>query len=374
MAIIKKQSFIITVFLSVLLLLPITACTQSSEQVQPGAATSAPETNTSTEATNTPSPEPTPVEPAFPVTVTDQAGREVTIEKQPERIVSGYYISTSTLIAMDLAGKLVGIEARAETRPIYQLATPELLQLPNVGTARDFNMEACLALEPDLVVLPIRLSDAADTLADMGVPAILVSPESVDELLDMITLLAAATGISSPADYLYAYLEVSFFDITNSAQQISSRKTVYFTGTSSYLSTAPEGMFQSSLISIAGGINAAGGLDGESRQEVSYEQLLVMNPEYIIIASEAGFDIEDILNDPQLESIHAVIEGQVYKMPAAFEAWDSPVPSSFLGMRWLQCIITDYADPDEQMEKMRESAFDFYNEFYGIEIDTELIN
>ena len=46
------------------------------------------------------------------VTLTDQAGREVTIEKEPQQIVSGYYITTSLLIALDKQDSLVGIEAR----------------------------------------------------------------------------------------------------------------------------------------------------------------------------------------------------------------------------------------------------------------------
>ena len=73
---------------------------------------------------------------AFPVTVTDQAGRTVTIEAEPERIVSGYYISTSLLIALDLDEKLVGIntvvdDARAKGgiydpsgRRIHHIAHP----------------------------------------------------------------------------------------------------------------------------------------------------------------------------------------------------------------------------------------------------------
>ena len=38
----------------------------------------------------------------YPVTVTDQAGREVVIEAEPQKLVSGYYISTSLMIALEL--------------------------------------------------------------------------------------------------------------------------------------------------------------------------------------------------------------------------------------------------------------------------------
>lgn len=84
----------------------------------------------------------------YPVTVTDQAGRDVTIEAQPTRLVSGYYISTSALIALGLQDSLVGIEAKAASRPIYQLSAPQLLELPSVGSAKEFDLEGCAALEP----------------------------------------------------------------------------------------------------------------------------------------------------------------------------------------------------------------------------------
>lgn len=51
------------------------------------------------------------LETTYPVTITDALGREVTIEEEPERLVSGYYITTSYLAALDLDEKLVGTEA-----------------------------------------------------------------------------------------------------------------------------------------------------------------------------------------------------------------------------------------------------------------------
>ena len=73
---------------------------------------------------------------SYPLTVTDQAGRTITFEKAPEKIASSYYISTSLLLALGLQDKLVGIEAKANTRNIYKLAAPAIVSLPNMGTAR----------------------------------------------------------------------------------------------------------------------------------------------------------------------------------------------------------------------------------------------
>lgn len=97
------------------------------------------------------------VSTSYPLTVTDQAGRTVTFEKAPEKIASSYYISTSLLLALGLKDKLVGIEAKANTRNIYKLAAPSIVSLPNMGTAKEFNTEACVAAAPDVVFLPMKL-------------------------------------------------------------------------------------------------------------------------------------------------------------------------------------------------------------------------
>ena len=84
---------------------------------------------------------------------------------------------------------MVGIEAKADSRNIYALAAPTMLDLPNVGSAKDFNLEACIALEPDLVILPKKLSEPAETLSSMGIPVLLVDPESGEQLREAISLI-----------------------------------------------------------------------------------------------------------------------------------------------------------------------------------------
>src|SRR5699024_1391402 len=133
-------------------------------------------------------------ESQYPVTLTDAAGREVTIEEEPEKLVSGYYITTSMLIALGQQDKLVGIEAKADSRPIYSLAAPELLELPNVGTAKQFDLEGCAAMEPDLVILPMKLKDSVPALEELDITVLTVNPEDLSLLEETITMLGKATG------------------------------------------------------------------------------------------------------------------------------------------------------------------------------------
>lgn len=298
----------------------------------------------------------------YPVTVTDQAGREVTIEKEPSSIVSGYYISSSLLIALGLKDKVVGIEAKADKRPIYKLAAPELTELPNVGTAKEFNLETCAALSPDLVILPIKLKDAAQSLTDLGITVLLVNPESQDLMTEMINTIATATNTNSEAAKLLAYIDSQKNMLTSALSGVEP-ESVYLAGNSSFLSTAGPSMYQSSIIELAGGKNAADSITDSYWAEISYEQLLAWDPSYIIIASDAEYTVDDVMNDPNLAECTAVKNSHVYAIPGDVEALDSPVPAGILASVWLAGILhPDQVSADTYTTEMTN----YYETFYGI--------
>lgn len=298
---------------------------------------------------------------AEPVVLTDMAGREVSIEAVPERIVSGYYISTSTLIALGLSDKLVGIEAKADKRPIYKLSAPQLIELPNVGTAKEFNLEGCLALEPDLVILPLKLKSAAQTLEELGIPVLLVNPESQEQLMEMIALLGDATGTAHRAGELADYIQTQQAALAELLADADA-PTVYLGGNSALLSTAGQAMYQSDMIVRAGGVNVAAEIQDTYWVDISYEQLLAWDPEYIILASDAAYTAQDVLADENLKDCTAVKNGNVFHLPADVESWDSPVPSGFLGSCWMASVLHgDLVTESDCTAWINE----FYGTFYG---------
>ena len=304
---------------------------------------------------------------SYPVTVTDQLGREVTIEKEPETLVSGYYISTSLLLALNQQDKLTGVEAKAGSRSIYRLSAPSIIDLPNVGTAKEFDLEQCAALHPDLVILPAKLKDVIPSLEELGITVLAVKPENQELLEEAVNLLGTATGSMAQAKDLLNFSVVHLEALSKSLAGTDT-PCVYLAGNSSLLSTAGAAMYQNSLITNAGGANAAAGLTDDYWAEISYEQLLAWNPEYIILASDADYTVESVLQDANLAECAAVKNGNVYQLPNAIEAWDSPVPSSVLGSLWLASVLHSeaYSEAD-----WLGAVTEYYETFYRFTPDTE---
>ena len=322
-----------------------------------------------------PQPEPT-TDVTYPVTVKDMAGREVTLEKQPERIVSGYYISSSACIALGLTDKMVGIEDKSAKRPIYKLAAPALIDLPNVGSAKAFDLEACIATEPDLVILPMKQKDTAQTLQEMGIATLLVLPESHEQLIEMFTLIGTATNTVKQAEKLISYYNTKLSAVTELTRDIpdDEKPVVYLGSTGDILRTAPREMYQASLITTAGGKNAGDVLEGTSWTDIDNETFLTMNPDIIVIptdnfaVSRPDYTAEDVMNNPTFSDVTAVKNGAVYQMPVGYEAWDSPVPSGILGTLWMLKTLHPELYPAEQFAA---DVNEFYTVFYGFSVNEQ---
>ena len=304
-----------------------------------------------------------------PVTLTDQAGRTVTLDAPAEKIVSCYYVSSYAVMALGLSDNLVGIENKADTRPIYSLSAPEFLELPAVGTMKESNVELIASLDPDLVIMPQKLAESAETLTGLGFDVILVNPENHADLCGMLSLIGDACGVSDKADELIAYYgtQMTALDALTAGAEAP---TVYMGGNSSYLTTAPADMYQSSLIDLAGGINAGAELEGDYWTEVSYETILAYDPDVIVIPSGADYTADDLTGDAQLSTLTAVQNGAIYTMPSGIEEWDSPIPSGILGAMWLTSVL----HPDRySADDFTADATSFYETFYGFTPDAALL-
>lgn len=302
------------------------------------------------------------------ITVTDQAGRTVTLDAPAERIVSAYYISTATLIALGCEDNLVGIEMKADTRELYKLAAPQLLELPAVGSGKGINVEETAALKPDLVIIPLKLQESAASFEALDIPVFVVNPETQEDFESCVGLLAELCGQEEQGEALLSYYQDSMEKMKDLTADLEDKPLVYLSSGSSYLSTCTSKMYQNDLIEMAGGVNVSSDLQEGYWQDISAEQLLEWNPEYIFPVSYAEYSLDDIRQDSALAEVMAVKEDKIYTFPSEIEPWDYPTPSSVLGVLWLtQKLHPDLYSEEEYVEEAKS----FYQTFFDIDVTEE---
>lgn len=356
-----KKRLLSLAVLSALLIQLLSGCAAGvQESTQPSAEPSQPAVS---EAVSTP---PVETEPAQsgPITVTDQAGREVTLQAPAETIVSCYYLVTASLLTLGQKDKIVGIELKADSRELYKLAAPEFLELPGVGSGKETNIEAIAALEPDLVLLPSKQVEAADTLAGLGIPTAVVEPETYEAFNGLIEMLGKLCGCEDAAAELIAYYDGVVERVTDLTKDVE-KPAVYLCGEASYLRTCAGGMYQREMIEMAGGTCVSADLEGTKWADISAEQLAAWDPEVIFSVSYAEYSLDDIRADAALSGLKAVAEDQLYTVPSEIEAWDYPQPSSILGLLWMTHIL--HPDLVSEEEYVSEAQA-FYKTYYDLDV------
>lgn len=358
----KKRLFSLAV-LSALLLQLLSGCAAGVQESTPPSAV--PTQPPATQPVETKPAETEPVQ--GPITVTDQAGREVTLDAPAEKIVSCYYLVTASLLTLGQKDKIVGIEMKADSRELYKLAAPEFLELPGVGSGKETNIEAIAALEPDLVLLPKKQLEAAETLAGLGIPTAVVEPETYEAFNGLIELLGVLCGCGDKAAALTAYYDGVVQRVTALTAE-AEKPSVYLCGEASWLRACAGGMYQREMIEMAGGTCVSAELPGAKWADISAEQLAAWNPEVIFSVSYAEYSLDDIRSDAALSGLEAVTADRLYTVPSEIEAWDYPQPSSILGLLWMAHILHPELVSEEEYVK---EAQEFYQTYFGLEVSKE---
>jgi iron complex transport system substrate-binding protein len=248
------------------------------------------------------------------VDVTDAAGRTVTIEAPPARMVSLAPSTTEILFALGLGERTVAVDD-------FSNYPPEAASLPKIGAFNTVNFEQIAALEPDLVLAAgITAPEQIQKIEELDIPIIVVGqPESsVASVYDDITLVGRATGT---ADVAAALVEDLKARITALSEAVAGREkpAVFWeldaTDPAKPYTVGP-GSFVDELIKLAGGRNIFGEGDNPYPQ-VSAEQVVAADPQFIILAdAQYGMTPEQVAARPGWEGIAAVEDGKVFPIDA----------------------------------------------------------
>ena len=258
---------------------------------------------------------------SFPVTVTDDAGREITIEDEPVRIVSLAPANTEIVAALGLTDRLVGVTT-------FDDYPPEVTELPKVGDFVAPNLEAIAAAEPDLILATTGVQ--AETIAQLeglGADVIAVDPQSLSAVFDAIVMVGEATGALSEAGEVTAEMQTELDEI-EAAVEGAEQPNTFLEIAQDPLFTAGPGTLLDDLIVVAGGTNVVA---EEGYVGYSLEQLVTDDPDVYLATMGSMSDPSDLEARAGYEELSAVAAGRVYVLDDNLVS--RPGPRVVLGVR-----------------------------------------
>jgi iron complex transport system substrate-binding protein len=265
------------------------------------AATANPTVSASAAATGS------PAAATFPLTLTDDAGASVSIESEPQRIVSLAPSNTEIVCALGACDRVIGV-TDADDYPA------EVAEIPDVIVAAQVDTEAVVAAEPDLVLAAgneLTPSTVIAQLTDLGLTVVTLYPETLDEVYADIELVGRALGAEAAAADVVADMQQRASEVQETVAGTDAPRTFYevgvFEGT---IYTAGDGSFIADLIELAGGEPVTGDATGT----IALEALVAADPELIVLG-DATYDPsitpDAVAQRPGWAEMTAVGEGRV---------------------------------------------------------------
>jgi iron complex transport system substrate-binding protein len=129
------------------------------------------------------------------ITVTDDDGKPVTLQKPAQRVVALAPHVTELLFAAGGAEKIVGAVSYSD----YPEAAK---QVPRVGDNRQVDMERLLAMKPDLLVVWRHGTSERqiDQLRQLGIPIFHSEPKKLDQIADNLEKMGKLLGTEPAAN------------------------------------------------------------------------------------------------------------------------------------------------------------------------------
>lgn len=247
---------------------------------------------------------------AFPVTVTDCYGNDITIREQPQRIVSLIPSNTEILFAVGAGDTVVGVTS-SDNYP------PEVANIAQVGGYATIDTESIVDLEPDVVLAySANGNDTLDALKNLGLTVITVDSTTMDDILHNIQLIGTITGHEEEASALTTNMTAVVDTISSQTAGIpdEQRPGVLFLVSFDPMYVAGKDSFPDSLIRLAGGRNI---IEAEKWPQIALEEVVDQNPQIIICSGMGTFGStikQEVMNNSIIAGTDAVMNRQVYVM------------------------------------------------------------
>ncbi|KWT89400.1 MULTISPECIES: helical backbone metal receptor [unclassified Variovorax] len=239
---------------------------------------------------------------AHAVVVTDERGVRVELPRPPQRIVALLPSLTESVCTLGACDRLVGVDR-------YSNWPQQVRALPQLGGGIDPNVEAIVALKPDVVLLAAS-SRVAQRLEALGLKVLVLEPRSHADVRRVLDTLDRVLG-SDDAQRAWQAIDASVSAAARSLPAGISRTRVYFE-----VNNAPYAASESSFI-------------GETLARLGVKNVVPaalgpfpkLNPEYVVRADPdlimvGARSAQGLEQRPGWAGMRAVREGRICRFTA----------------------------------------------------------
>ena len=300
--------------------------------------------------------------------VVDAAQRRVEIPARVERIYAAGP-PASILVFAVAPDKLIGWTSawREAERPFIAQRYADLPTLGRLtGRGNTANVEVVLQAKPDFIIDYGTVSPTLASLADRvqaqtGISYVLLDGD-FDRMTEAIREVGKIANEEKRAESLARYTQEAVSDIRQRVARIpaSRRPRVYYGRGPQGLNTGLAGSINVESIEQLGAVNVAAELGRGGLVQVSIEQVLRWNPDFVITIDPNFYAMAR--NHPLWRDLPAVRAGRFHLAPNVPFGWIDFPPSinRLIGLRWLARILYPEAFPED----LRPIVRDFYARCY----------
>lgn len=283
------------------------------------------------------------------IVVTDAYGRSVELPANVERVIitgKGTRIILQAAYAFTTAPeKIIAIDSYYAEMPLIKALDP-YLNNKTIFEGGDVSVEELLSLNPDVVILKSYLRPKIGAqLEDLGATVVYLDLETPEAFFRDFMTLGKIFGEEDRAQQLVDYMQslVNYVTTKTSALAPDEKPKVLFLyystkGGTIAFKVPGQHWIQNTIVELAGGITVSGNLTGSGWNVVNLEQVIAWDPDYIFVVTYRDNPspqdvVEELMNDPNWQSVTAVKEGHVYAVPGGSDSWDMPTP------KWVLCLL-----------------------------------
>lgn len=215
----------------------------------------------------------TEADTSYPLTITDDLGNTVTIEKEPERILSLSPANTETLFALDGGKRLVG-------RTDYCSYPKEAADIPSIGTYTSPNTELIISMSPDVIFASDYIDDNIRAQVEQaGAKVLVFAANDMASVQQDILKAGQVLNTNKEAKNIVEHMDAEMAEL----KQILSKRSddvSAFIDLGSYYSAGADSLLGNMLEDI--GVKNVAADTGEAWPQLSVEKIIEYDPDIYI--------------------------------------------------------------------------------------------